>query len=54
MIELETVTIKEAAEMSEGNEKLLKEMIDKLRQWLQQQLHLPQGLYFKIQISLID
>lgn len=48
MIKLETITIKEATEIAGGNEQILQEMFDKFRQWLQQQLHLPQGVYFII------
>ncbi|XP_014480588.1 PREDICTED: alpha-tocopherol transfer protein-like [Dinoponera quadriceps] len=44
MIKLETITIKEAAEIVGGDEQLFQEMLDKIRQWLQQQLHLPQGI----------
>lgn len=54
MIKLETITIKESAEMADGNEQILQEMSDKFRLWLRQQLHLPQGLYFKIHISFIE
>lgn len=48
MSELETISIKEAAEMAGGNEQILQEMMIKIRQWIQQQLHLPQGLHFNI------
>ncbi|XP_032669287.1 retinol-binding protein pinta-like [Odontomachus brunneus] len=44
MIKLEDITFKEATEVAEGNEQLFEEMIDKLRQWLQQQIHLPQEI----------
>ncbi|XP_014483666.1 PREDICTED: alpha-tocopherol transfer protein-like [Dinoponera quadriceps] len=44
MIKLEIITIKEAIEEAGGNEQLFQEMADKFRQWLQQQLHLPQEI----------
>lgn len=53
MIKLQMITIKEAAEVAGGNEQILQEMFDKFRQWLQQQLHLPQGLHFKIHLIVI-
>lgn len=49
-------TFKEILEEVRGNEQLLEELLDKLRLWLKQQLHLPQGLHFEIQKNnnLID
>ncbi|XP_014485293.1 PREDICTED: alpha-tocopherol transfer protein-like [Dinoponera quadriceps] len=44
VIKLETITIKEAIEVAGGDEQLYQEMLDKFRQWLQQQSHLPQEI----------
>ncbi|XP_032684447.1 alpha-tocopherol transfer protein-like isoform X2 [Odontomachus brunneus] len=44
MIMLEMITIKEAAEEAGGNQQIFEEMFNKFRQWLQQQLHLPQEI----------
>ncbi|XP_014475667.1 PREDICTED: alpha-tocopherol transfer protein-like [Dinoponera quadriceps] len=54
MIEIETITIKEATEIAGGDEQLFQEMLDKIRHWLQQQPHLPQGISDKrLQITLL-
>ncbi|EFN81407.1 hypothetical protein EAI_16849 [Harpegnathos saltator] len=42
-MKLENITIEEAVEIAGGNKKLYEEKFDKFRQWLKQQVHLPQG-----------
>ncbi|CAL1676132.1 unnamed protein product [Lasius platythorax] len=44
MLKLEMPTFKEILEEVRGNEQLLEELLDKLRLWLKQQLHLPQDI----------
>lgn len=52
MLKWEMYTEEEAWKSVGANEQLLLELVDKLRQWLKQQAHLPQGLYFEIQATL--
>jgi len=51
MLKLEMPTFKEILKETRGNEQLLEELLDKLRLWLKQQIHLPQGLYFYSKIK---
>ncbi|XP_025155151.1 retinol-binding protein pinta isoform X2 [Harpegnathos saltator] len=43
-MKLENITIEEAVEIAGGNKKLYEEKFDKFRQWLKQQVHLPQDI----------
>ncbi|GAB1867374.1 Alpha-tocopherol transfer protein-like [Camponotus japonicus] len=44
MLKLEMPTFKEILKETRGNEQLLEELLDKLRLWLKQQIHLPQDI----------
>jgi len=46
MLKLEMPPFKEILEETGGNEQLLEELLVKLRLWLKQQIHLPEGLHF--------
>lgn len=50
-MELEMPALQEVLKDNNGNEVLLEELLCKFRQWLMQQIHLPQGLFFKILIN---
>lgn len=45
MLKLECASIREEILKQGGNEQLLDELLEKLRLWLKQQLHLPQSLF---------
>jgi len=54
VMKLEMPTVQEVLEESGGNESILEELLCKLRLWLKQNNHLPQGIcIFKFQSILL-